>query len=833
MSRAGDLYAAGVAANEDMRPAAGARLLRAALRALGDPARDDDEDRTLRGRVSVSLAMAEAEAGHLSAGLALLATAADLLPPEERAIAHAQRAILLRRAGRDDESLAEYAAALSHLDVDRQPVLVAKVLVNRAVAFMGAARTGPARADLDLCLELARREDVPVLVAKAVHDLGFLDYVTGELPSALRRYVEAERLYEGLLPGILAMLGLDRGRALVAAGLVTEAERELGAAVASLRAQGSLQDAAEGELARAAAALLDGRPQDARRLARSARAVFRRRGNVRWAARAELMDLRAAAAGPRRRNGSAVRAEELRALLSSLGMREDARIAALVAARAHASAGRTVDARALLDATGMRGAGLETRLLQRAARADVAAADGLLRAAAQERRKGLATLHRARALLGALDLQGGAAVLGRELAHAGLADALAAGRPADVFTWAELARAQAMLTRPAVLGDEDEGAWRDLRALGVALGRAELDGRPTTELRARRAALARDLRRRTWAAPGTGVTHRPASLAGVQSALDGAAMVVYVEDAGRLRALVLTRTRARLVPLGVLAVAQEASSRVRADLDVLAGGLPTGLDAGVRAARGADAAALSALVLDPLLDLVGDRDLVVVPTGGLLTVPWSALPAARGRPVTVALSASSWLDRRTERAPAGGEPVTVLVAGPGTSRGEAEVSRVADLVRGAGRQATALVGAEATVAGTRATLAGADVVHVAAHGRHEPDNPLFSSLELVDGPLMGYDLLRLPHPPGLVVLSCCDLGLHDTRPGDESLGTASALLASGARTVVASVTREPDDVAQPLMVDLHTRLLAGERPAAALAAAGAAGATGFVCFGVG
>ena len=134
----------------------------------------------------------------------------------------------------------------------------------------------------------------------------------------------------------------------------------------------------------------------------------------------------------------------------------------------------------------------------------------------------------------------------------------------------------------------------------------------------------------------------------------------------------------------------------------------------------------------------------------------------------------------------------------------------------------------------RSALSGAGVVHIAAHGRHEPDNPLFSSLELADGPLMGYDLLRLPHPPGLVVLSCCDLGLHDTRPGDESLGTASALLASGARTVVASVTREADDVAQPLMVALHGRLRAGERPAAALASAAAAvGTTGFVCFGAG
>jgi CHAT domain-containing protein len=318
----------------------------------------------------------------------------------------------------------------------------------------------------------------------------------------------------------------------------------------------------------------------------------------------------------------------------------------------------------------------------------------------------------------------------------------------------------------------------------------------------------------------------------VQAALDGAAMVVYVEQAGVLRALVVTRTRSRLVALGAAGAAREATARVRADLDVLAGDLPARLDAGIRAAAGSDAAALSALVLDPVLRLVGDRDLVVVPTGGLLTVPWAALAPMRGRAVTVAVSASSWVER-LERDAVGGELTTVLIAGPGTTRGRSEVEAVAALVARTGRPATTLLGAEATVTGTRAALAGAGVVHVAAHGRHEADNPLFSSLELVDGPLMGYDLLRLARPPDLVVLSCCDLGLHDIRPGDESLGTASALLASGARTIIASVAREPDAVAQPLMVDLHRRLLAGERPAAALAGAVAGGLTGFVCFGAG
>jgi len=42
-----------------------------------------------------------------------------------------------------------------------------------------------------------------------------------------------------------------------------------------------------------------------------------------------------------------------------------------------------------------------------------------------------------------------------------------------------------------------------------------------------------------------------------------------------------------------------------------------------------------------------------------------------------------------------------------------------------------------------------DVFHVAAHGRHSAENPLFfSGLELVDGPWFGYDIDQLArsHP---------------------------------------------------------------------------------------
>ena len=84
---------------------------------------------------------------------------------------------------------------------------------------------------------------------------------------------------------------------------------------------------------------------------------------------------------------------------------------------------------------------------------------------------------------------------------------------------------------------------------------------------------------------------------------------------------------------------------------------------------------------------------------------------------------------------------------------------------------------------------GADLLHVAAHGTHDVENPLFSSLELTDGLVFGHDLTRLSTAPRHVVLSACDLGLATARPGAESLGMTAALLHGGTRSVVAGVAR--------------------------------------------
>jgi CHAT domain-containing protein len=157
------------------------------------------------------------------------------------------------------------------------------------------------------------------------------------------------------------------------------------------------------------------------------------------------------------------------------------------------------------------------------------------------------------------------------------------------------------------------------------------------------------------------------------------------------------------------------------------------------------------------------------------------------------------------------------------------------------RSASQLTGRGASVEAVTAALGRADVAHLAVHGSLRGDNPLFSSLELVDGPLMGYDLERLARVPRTVVLPSCHSGEGRSLPGEEMLGLAWTLLGAGASSVVAATTAVPDAATAELMVRFHTALAGSASAADALAAARAgadpddplavATAAAFVCVG--
>ena len=137
-----------------------------------------------------------------------------------------------------------------------------------------------------------------------------------------------------------------------------------------------------------------------------------------------------------------------------------------------------------------------------------------------------------------------------------------------------------------------------------------------------------------------------------------------------------------------------------------------------------------------------------------------------------------------------------------------------------------------------AGFAASDLVHIAAHGRHRGDNPLFSAVWLEGGSLFAHEFEGRPRRASHVVLSACSAGGATLRPGDEPLGFASALLAYGVGTVVAPVSDVPDDTARRTMTLYHDGLATGREASVALAEAVSRAASeghwlagSFTCFG--
>lgn len=179
----------------------------------------------------------------------------------------------------------------------------------------------------------------------------------------------------------------------------------------------------------------------------------------------------------------------------------------------------------------------------------------------------------------------------------------------------------------------------------------------------------------------------------------------------------------------------------------------------------------------------------------------------------------------------------MLLAGPGLDTGGAEVPVLA----ARHRDAVLLDGMNATVEAAMAALDGAELAHVAAHGHFRADSPLFSSLDMADGPLTVHDLERLRVAPHRLVLSACESGVLAPVGAEELLGLASALFAIGTAGLVSSVAEVNDEATAALMVDLHDRLadgaglaesLLGAREAASGDPAREAAAAAFLALGV-
>lgn len=124
------------------------------------------------------------------------------------------------------------------------------------------------------------------------------------------------------------------------------------------------------------------------------------------------------------------------------------------------------------------------------------------------------------------------------------------------------------------------------------------------------------------------------------------------------------------------------------------------------------------------------------------------------------------------------------------------------------------------------SLAGQhDIVHLAAHGQLEAEDPLFSSISLTpdkdnDGRVEVHELYDLNlERTKLVMLSACETHLGQRSRGDDIIGLTRAFLYAGASSVIASLWQVDDRATCDLMTHFYLHLAVTRSPAQALRAA--------------
>ena len=837
--------AAGVAALQLRQLDQAVERLEAAVRAA-----ERSQDRHRAGEAHMSLASALVLRGDPNAGFAAMDAALTELNGPAAARARTQRAALFQELGRIDEALEDLRRALPALRRAGDVQWETQALSNRSLLLNTRRRFAAAEADLRRAHRLCLDHNLLLEGAAVEHNLGCVHADRGDIPVALQHF---DRAAEGARSLGLEMgaLSIDRAKVLLSARLVAEARAAAEAAVATFSAQGERVHLPEAQLILSTVALVENDLATATTAAAAASRAFARLGRWEWRSLARYASLQAAvaAAGGETNTlpaggdaGLFSRLITSAAELERAGWVVPALEARLVAAQLALKAGRPRAAQnQLVRAAAARRSGpADVRSRAWLAEALLRQARGSRRGARSALRAGLRVVEDYRASMGATELRAHVSVHRGALARAGLRMALADRDARAVHLWSERGRASTNPIRSARPPD-DPVLVQDLQDLRMTM--AEIDeirssGGSTTGLVARQVQLERRIRdqcRRS--AYGVGLrSAAPPTISQLAAELDQTALVEYVEIDETLHAVTVVGGRARLHRLGSAAPVRHWMSHLPFALHRLAhpATRPKQLEAAGQVLRHA-ASGMQEVLFTPLAAVVGDRSLVVVPTGWLQSVPWSLLPACAGRPVSVAPSATLWYEASRRSAPPSG---VVVVAGPGLSGADAEAAAVARLHPGS----TLLTGAAATSSAVATTFLGARIAHVAAHGTVRADNPLFSSLLLADGPFTVYDLESVSDTPHQVVLAACDTALSHVTAGEEILGLAAALLTRRTSTLVAPVVPIPDAETVALMTTYHRRLRRGDGAAAALAYAqqrhrdsdrAIAGSAGFICLGAG
>ncbi len=776
-----------------------------------------------RARVMITLAWTTVALHGRAEALDLLAEVRTLdLTPRLLALSHVQEAVVHVSVADWREALRALAAVGDGFDLltTREQT---SALLNRGLSHLSLLELQPARSELEQALALAIAHRVPEQEFKARHNLGCLEFYAGHLPEAIRLMRAADEMQAGVLR---ARAKHDLALVLLEAGLLDEAQDTLAAALGEARGERLRLEEGDIRLDLAVCATLHDDPALARRELQDAIRAYRSRGARQRQHSTAL--LRASVDVRRGVVPRGVDALVAHWLDDARPVTPDERLAARVQVESLLLRGDVEGAeRGVRRLGGQVRQGLAGDMHDQLLVAKVATARG---DAPRARRAVRTALHRLTARqipTQSLEIRSALALHGRRLSEFDVGDAVESGSARRVFDSVERWRAVSHRL-PPVSAPSDAVSAELMAELRLTRRSLRSGDEEVPALRARAAELEWQIAQRDRAAGdlgGGGQVARAATLGSARDLLgarDEHALVLFTHGGSQF-ALHVDGRGARLHDLGSLAEVTHLAERLLRDVRAHAF---TRTNAALeQVLRRAVASSLEALdrQLFSALDLDPGAGVVVVPGQALSSVPWGMLPTLTGRPVTVSPSVTRW----SSPLPARGADEAVrtsALAGPGLRRAAAEVSGVlaawsADGVgavrEGGGRPH---LHEHAGSSDVRTALSDATVVHVAAHGTHQEESPFFSSLHMADGPVFAHEL---PHPVGAehVVLSACDVGRSDLRPGDEPLGLTAALLALGVHSVVAAVAPVQDSVAEVAMVSYHRHLADGIPASRALARA--------------
>ncbi len=219
----------------------------------------------------------------------------------------------------------------------------------------------------------------------------------------------------------------------------------------------------------------------------------------------------------------------------------------------------------------------------------------------------------------------------------------------------------------------------------------------------------------------------------------------------------------------------------------------------------------------PAASGVKTKKLIIVPHGILHYMPFAAL--SNGKEYLIdrfsirmlpSSSVLTFLQSSTNKADAG----ALILGNPQLDNPKYDLTFAQDEALAIGRiipRSTVLLRTEATETNLKKYGGNYPVIHLAAHGIFDLDNPLNSALLLSkdkdnDGMLKAGDLYDLSLNADLVTLSACETALGKVATGDDVVGFTRGFLYAGARSLISSLWQVDDQATRDLMVNLYTNL---------------------------